>query len=94
MHARIENHLKKMNLSQEANLQGISSQTLWHAVQRVIDLIRQLLLSAMRQLKSLLIPSARHPFLMQMLSLQDATSQLESLQLKYKEQAPLGFKQL
>lgn len=31
---------------------------------------------------------------MQMLSLQDATSQLESLQLKYKEQAPLGFKQL
>lgn len=28
MHARIENHLKKMNLSQEANLQGISFQTL------------------------------------------------------------------
>lgn len=31
---------------------------------------------------------------MQMLSLQDASSQLESLQLKYKEQAPLGFQQL
>lgn len=52
MHAYTENHLKKRNLSQVANLQGIAFQTLQHAVQRVLDIIKQLLLSAMRQLKN------------------------------------------